>query len=801
MQNITGLVTTILDVPSAVVRPSAPRVRGFFAHHGVWAPGVRVFRQLTFRSKAILISLVFLVPIVALSLQYARQSAELLRSNENAKIGVAYASELLPLLKLMQQQRWAILQQGGADSSTTEVKATADAIAAQFRRVIELDARHGALLHTKEPLDVLRANMEKAATQQGSKNLLAIHKRQSQSIDAALALLDAVLDGSGLTLDPDADTNRLMQTGLAQLPRLTESTLASVDLGLAAAKGANPQTSAKLMAPLHAVGVYLDTQILLSLDKLVAAHPELAQRIAYAATQEARSKVDELVSGLGEDGWTAELAALASARVAMVERSSALQVAIVAELQARQQARIDRVWFEGALLLSVLTAAMLLASYMFLSFSRVMQGGLNEVRRHLRAMTQGDLTTSPSPWGDDEAAQLMLELRDMQDSLRGMVLRVRRSSDEIVHSSSEISSGALDLSARTEQAAANLEQSAASMEEIASTVKSTAEHTQEASRVARHNAQTASDGGRVMGDVVQTMEGIRAASSKIGEISGTIDNLAFQTNILALNAAVEAARAGDRGRGFAVVASEVRALAQRSAQAAREIKGLIAGSLEQVEAGTTVVRGARTTIEEIVASSQRVDRLLDEVATGAREQSLGVGQIGQAVQELDRMTQQNAAMVEQTAAAASAMKEQAHTLAEEVARFRIPEELAVAEAAGPVADFDFDKAIEAHRQWKVKLRKAIAEHDKLDSDTICRDDQCPLGKWIHGPGGAQWGSRPSFVELMKKHAEFHQTAGAVARQINAGNYAEAEKLIGSGSQFARSSTEVATILTRAKRGL
>ena len=322
---------------------------------------------------------------------------------------------------------------------------------------------------------------------------------------------------------------------------------------------------------------------------------------------------------------------------------------------------------------AIVLASLLVAAYLFYCFYRVMDGGLRETRRHLRAMTEGDLTTSPYPWGGDEAAQLMLELRSMQDSLRGMVLRVRHSSDEIVHSSSEIASGAMDLSARTEQAASSLEQSAASMEEIASTVKHSAENTHEASQVARHNAQVASDGGRVMGDVVKTMEAIRASSSQIGEITGTIDSIAFQTNILALNAAVEAARAGEQGRGFAVVASEVRMLAQRCAQAAREIKGLIASSIEQVEAGTNVVRGAGRTIDEIVVASKRVDGLLDEVATGAQEQSVGVRQIGQAVQELDRMTQQNAAMVEQTAAAAAAMKEQARTLAEEVARFRIPE--------------------------------------------------------------------------------------------------------------------------------
>jgi methyl-accepting chemotaxis protein len=460
---------------------------------------------------------------------------------------------------------------------------------------------------------------------------------------------------------------------------------------------------------------------------------------------------------------------------------------------------------ELALIGAIGLAATLLASYLFLSFYRVMDGGLKETRRHLRAMTDGDLTTSPSPWGKDEAAQVMLDLRAMQDSLRSMVLRVRTSSDDIVHSSSEIASGAMDLSSRTESAAASLQQSAASMEQIASTVKMTSAHTDEASRVAHHNAEAAAEGGRVMAEVVHTMDGIRTSSAKIGEIIGTIDGIAFQTNILALNAAVEAARAGEQGRGFAVVASEVRTLAQRSTAAAREIKTLIGTSVEQVESGTAVVRKAGATIEDIVASSQRVSELLGEVATGAREQSAGIGQIGEAVQDLDRVTQQNAALVEQTAAASSAMRDQACSLAEEVARFRLREDSlkAVSKAAAAAAPtpFDFDSAIEAHRGWKVKLRKAIAEHERVDADKICRDDQCPLGQWIHGPGGVKFGTRKIFTDLLAKHAEFHQTAGGVARKINAGDYADAERLISSGSDFARVSTEVTTLLTGAKRGL
>ncbi len=447
---------------------------------------------------------------------------------------------------------------------------------------------------------------------------------------------------------------------------------------------------------------------------------------------------------------------------------------------------------------------LLVAGYLFLCFYRVMDGGLKETRRHLHAMTSGDLTTSPSPWGHDEAAQLMTELRAMQDALRTMVLRVRQSSDEIVHSASEIASGSMDLSRRTEHTASSLEESAASMEEMTATAHSGAENTQQASQMASHNAEVAADGGHVMREVVRTMEGIHASSTQISDIISTIDGIAFQTNILALNAAVEAARAGEQGRGFAVVASEVRSLAGRSAGAAKEIKALIDRSVQQVDTGTAIVRKAGATMEDIVASSQRVNHLLGEIASGAREQNQGIAQIGQAVQELDRMTQQNAALVEETAAAATSMQSQAQTLALEVARFQLPDGMRLAAPGGshdsaPSERFDFDQAIEAHRQWKVKLRSAIAQHETLDADTLCRDDQCTLGRWLHGNGAARWGSKPLFTQLLDKHADFHQSAGAVAREINAGHYADAEQLIGSGSHFSDISLEVMTLLSTAKR--
>ena len=447
--------------------------------------------------------------------------------------------------------------------------------------------------------------------------------------------------------------------------------------------------------------------------------------------------------------------------------------------------------------------SLFLAGYLFLSFYHVMRGGLKETSRHLQAIAEGNLATLPTPWGHDEIASLMTDLGAMQNALRDVISQVRESSNNIFHSSNEIASGAIDLSVRTEQAATSLEETASAMEEIGSTAANMTELTKVSSKIARENAEVAIRGGRVMQELITTMDGIRDSSTKISEITGTIDSIAFQTNILALNAAVEAARAGEQGRGFAVVASEVRILAQRSASAAKEIKDLIGSSVEQIVSGTSVVREAGKTIETIVSTSQNVDQMLGQVAVGASEQDIGLRQIGVAVHELDKMTQQNAALVEETAAAASAMANQAQVMSEDVARFGLPEghKAEAKLVLPPPADFDFDSAIEAHRQWKVKLRTAIAEHQKLDAETLCRDDQCPLGKWLHGAGAEKWSRRPSFVNLVGKHAEFHQVAGAVAKQINAGHYADAERLIGSGSKFAQVSTEVSTILTGAKRGM
>jgi len=248
---------------------------------------------------------------------------------------------------------------------------------------------------------------------------------------------------------------------------------------------------------------------------------------------------------------------------------------------------------------------------------------------------------------------------------------VRNSTDSIGTASEEIASGNQDLSARTEQAASNLQQTAASIDQINSTVRQSADSARQATQMAVANAEVAVRGGRVVSQVVTTMNEINQSSQKIGDIIGVIDGIAFQTNILALNAAVEAARAGEQGRGFAVVAAEVRSLAQRSAQAAKEIKVLIEASVGKVETGSRLVTEAGSTISEIVANAEKVSAFISDITTAAQEQSQGIGQVNAAVSQLDQMTQQNAALVEESAAAAESLKDQAGRLAEVVRVFRL----------------------------------------------------------------------------------------------------------------------------------
>src|SRR5450830_319312 len=288
-----------------------------------------------------------------------------------------------------------------------------------------------------------------------------------------------------------------------------------------------------------------------------------------------------------------------------------------------------------------------------------------------RKVADGDLTAQIDASAKDETGQLLQALKDMNSSLLNIVGEVRSGTDSIATSSTQIAAGNQDLSSRTEEQAGSLEETASSMEELTSTVKQNADNARQANQLAASAAQVAVKGGAVVAQVVGTMQSINASSNKIVDIISVIDGIAFQTNILALNAAVEAARAGEQGRGFAVVASEVRNLAQRSASAAKEIKTLIGASVEQVNAGSMLVAQAGSTMNDIVDSVQRVSDIITEITAASSEQSVGIDEINRAIGQMDAVTQQNAALVEESAAAAESMQHQAHNLAQVVSVFKL----------------------------------------------------------------------------------------------------------------------------------
>ncbi|MES2187150.1 MAG: methyl-accepting chemotaxis protein [Pseudomonadota bacterium] len=655
-------------IPRPLAQPAAPDAGlQFFSHHGVWAPGVRLFRRIGFAAKAALVSAAFLVPIALLMTAYLQTVQSSLAITEQERTGVDMLRAIEPWIIEVQKQRRLVLSgmATGVDMAAIDDKLRPVAALVKSQPA-GVDAT-GALAEVM----VSHAALASAAAQ--GNDLAHVEDPVQAYVEAIRRLRTTVLDMSQLLLDPEQATFYLMSVSSVVVSDVIESVSRSRGLAGSIAKaGATPQQMYTLYALWHAGREQLDT-IRDQLVRAAAAEPSIASRAPYQDAIEATDAFYEASAASWFSGaFAGDVEALNTPGQRSVDALRKLSAEGTNVLDELLTARIAGATRQRNMTIGVTALSLLAVLYLFSSFYRVMRGGLSEVERHLRAMTDGDLTTSPRPWGTDEAARLMFTLSAMQAALRTIVSEVRTASHGLVQASDEIASASDNLSQRSEQAAANLEESASAMEQISTTGQHTAESTRTASQLASDNADIATAGGQTIDQVVQTMKGVQASSARIADIIGVIDGIAFQTNILALNAAVEAARAGEQGRGFAVVASEVRALAQRSAAAAREIKTLIHDSGEQVNAGTQVVALAGRQMDELVGTAERMKSLMAEVLTGSSEQAAGVRLVGDALQTLDQQTQQNAALVEQTAAAAGALHDQANALAARVARFRLP---------------------------------------------------------------------------------------------------------------------------------
>ncbi|MFP5484496.1 MAG: methyl-accepting chemotaxis protein [Gammaproteobacteria bacterium] len=501
-------------------------------------------------------------------------------------------------------------------------------------------------------------------------------RRHTDMIARHFLVSEAVMDGFGLSLDARLDTHMLTQAVLVKAMVLTEY------MGQMRARGAAfltvgslPPEGRAAMQGLHRQALQAQADFFRNLAKATDANPVMRQAL-QAAAQKQREQIDRTLK-MAEDGLinAQELTVTPEAYFDDFTRTiDGIYEFNGLAMQVLERALQDRVvqaqWLAYGTL-GLLALFVLGACGMVFVFVRSITVPMNEAVTLAHAVAAGDLTTEMHVYGTNEIGQLTKSLIEMQQKLGGVVNHVRQGSQAVATASIQIAQGNHDLASRTESQASALEQTAASMEQLNSTVQQNAENARQANDLALNASTVAVKGGEVVSQVVETMKGINDSSRKISDIIGVIDSIAFQTNILALNAAVEAARAGEQGRGFAVVATEVRSLASRSAEAAKEIKNLISASVERVEQGTAQVDEAGATMTEVVGAIRRVTDLMSQISAASSEQSLGVSQVGEAVTHMDQVTQQNAALVEEMAAAADSLKMQAQDLVAGVNVFKL----------------------------------------------------------------------------------------------------------------------------------
>jgi methyl-accepting chemotaxis protein len=642
----------------------------FFKYHGWLSPGVRLFRLISFPAKAAWIALAFAIPlVVTLWLLWSAASAQIETTRSELE-GIDYVQRVSAYINAAQSFRQAAMAKG-ANVGEQQAKAQT-----AFAQVESAQARMGAAMNTKEGFDALKTAhtaVAAAPVKPNSDDTFAAH---TELIDKALVLVINIADGSQLSLDPELDTYHLMNLAILLGQQELEYLTRLRDLGALSLQEKDskemPKTRMAALIKSQSLIAYLDAGYENSFKIGVEAFPDISKSFDMEGVDKAREAfMAALQTQVMGDAPTGDASTFAALGTAVYETQAALNRKVEERLASQLRNRVDRLHRNSYMEVGLALVCVGVALYLMLAFFKVMMGGLKEVSGHLQQITQGNLTTAPKPWGSDEAAQLMTTMGEMQTSLRRIASVVLESAGGVQTASEEIASASQDLSRRTEASAASIEETSSSMHTIAGNVGHTATMVAGTTSIVSENAEAAGRSAVVIQDMISNMEGIRTSSNKIGEIISVIEGIAFQTNILALNAAVEAARAGEQGRGFAVVASEVRALAGRSAEAAKEIKALISASITQVEKGNTVVSEAGQSIGVIVVNAQQVNALMQEISTATSKQTTEISYVEDAIHGLDQNTQQNAALVEQTAAAASALSDQAQRLADEVAFFKL----------------------------------------------------------------------------------------------------------------------------------
>ncbi|MCB1998620.1 MAG: hypothetical protein KDG57_22550, partial [Rhodoferax sp.] len=521
-----------LSTPTPGTRPgsSADDAPAFFRHHGFMAPGIRAFRRIGFPAKSAWVSLAFLLPIVMLAVSLWLTATQNIAFSSKERVGVTYARELMPLLDAAQNRRRA------SAANAADLPEAQQRVAKAMEAVASEQALHGAALATVEAwakVQRLHADVAANPVRGDASATFAIH---TAFIDAVFALLNDVADNSNLTLDPDVDTYYLMDAALFKQPHLIEKLGQMRGMGNALIRaGTKTQAQHDLVTRAQAFALAHQAGIEASLDRAVAADPSINDEIrtakAVAASKDFLALVQANVMG---DVPTGDAKAFVAAGNLAIGEHYASIGRVFDALDKRLEARVASLNRTLYLQIGISLFGVAVAVYMLVAFYRVTQGGISEVARQLDEIAKGNLTLQPRPWGSDEVARLMNTLASTLDSLRTIVGQVRAGAGEIQTASQEVASASLDLSRRTEETASHLQRTSAAMTQIGTTVQQTAQTAQGASSLVASNADVASKGGEEVERAVSTMGSIRESSARIGEIIGTIDSIAFQTNILAL---------------------------------------------------------------------------------------------------------------------------------------------------------------------------------------------------------------------------------------------------------------------------
>ena len=608
---------------------------------------------------------------------YLKSAGETIAAAESEHRGLDSLRLGGELLRLFQQHRaQSALALSGKTASSAQPAKAAEVSTALAALETEL-VRHAEYAGMKDAWQGVRRDWEALQAAVAGRSIGAAESfvRHTKLIRAQIHVMYETADHFGLILDPDRVGYNLVYLEAVEIPGLTEALgrlrgKGSLLLALGSVSVDDRAVFTGMLERADDKSLELEDSLerVFESDEAVRSRLEATMKTAHAAAIQAVALSRKQI--IDAPRLTYQPADYLKQMTEAIDLQYAMGRVTHEELRATLARRIVDLQRGRALALGGVALLALVAGMLAWFIGRSIVARLKEAVSGADAIAGGELDREITPRGRDEIADLTAAIAKTQLKLREVIGTIRESSEAVSIASQQIASGNSDLSARTEQQASSLEETASSMEQLTATVKQNAENAKQANQLAASASEVALRGGNVVGEVVQTMTGISAASSKIADIIGVIDGIAFQTNILALNAAVEAARAGEQGRGFAVVASEVRSLAQRSADAAKEIKALIGDSVDRVSSGSKLVAQAGKTMEDVVNAVKRVTDLMAEITAASLEQSSGIEQVNQAIVQMDQATQQNAALVEEAAAAAESMQDQAKNLVSAVAVFK-----------------------------------------------------------------------------------------------------------------------------------